>query len=160
MTIDALQNALSDADKAERVLQREHEQAVVEARRRVNEEFREHLNAASSARFAAQKALDDAKIAERSADQRVGKEMILITYRFSNYGRKRIREETRGIVEVMTPETVLPENLRYGRPINGELIVRLLKKDGTPGIKIGTLHSGWKTLDEQAAIDAAGTKQA
>ena len=56
-----------------------------------------------------------------------------------------------GLVETMRSTTELPGNAsRWNRPPIGSPIVRLLKKDGTPGLKFETMreHSGWKLADE------------
>lgn len=44
-----------------------------------------------------------------------------------------------GVVETVTSKSEFPENLR--RPRVGDTIVRLLKKDGTPGLKFEDLRA-------------------
>ncbi len=49
-----------------------------------------------------------------------------------------------GIVEVWTSESLYPDN-RATRPSLGDLVVRLLKKDGTTGLKFEDVsHSQWQ----------------
>jgi hypothetical protein len=64
------------------------------------------------------------------------------------YGRLQSTETLTGIVETVRSTTEFAGNLPlYGRPRIGDPIVRLLKKDGTPGLKFERLHGnyhGWK----------------
>lgn len=39
----------------------------------------------------------------------------------------------RGVLEIISPESSHPGNLAYGRARIGDVVVRLLKKDGSPG---------------------------
>ena len=48
-----------------------------------------------------------------------------------------------GIVEVMTQDTVLSKS--QSRPSYGSEFVRLLKADGTPGMKFDRWFHGWST---------------
>lgn len=46
----------------------------------------------------------------------------------------------KGIVEIVTPDTVFPANWKYSVPSVGTCIVRLLDKNGRPGKKVETLN--------------------
>lgn len=46
-----------------------------------------------------------------------------------------------GILEIVGPDTKFAENLEY-RPGVGKVIVRLLKKDGTPSVKYDSYRNG------------------
>lgn len=55
------------------------------------------------------------------------------------------KEVGRGVVEVMKPDTILPGNVTW-RPMVGTLMVRVLKKDGTPGKvvkELGNWRDNW-----------------
>jgi len=58
-----------------------------------------------------------------------------------------------GIVETFRSTTSTPANMSaWGRPEIGTPIVRLLKKDGSPGVKFEIMreHKAWKLVDETA----------
>lgn len=64
-----------------------------------------------------------------------------------------------GIIETMRVGTKMPQNCKYGLPKIGAAFVRLLKKDGTPGLKFYatssfgrsngpvTVLGGWKLVE-------------
>jgi len=70
--------------------------------------------------------------------------------RMKRVGRSYLSKEEPiyGVVEAVTRETVIPENLAsYSRPSVGSFIVRLLKGDGTPSKKFENLYDHWKPVD-------------
>lgn len=50
-----------------------------------------------------------------------------------------------GVVEVCTHESFFAGNARYSRPSVGQVFVRLLKKDGSPSLKV---VEGWRLCRE------------
>jgi len=62
-----------------------------------------------------------------------------VKYSRSWRGGEKSRTPVFGIVETATSQTQSPANCRYSVPRVGLPIVRLLKKDGTPGLKFETL---------------------
>lgn len=82
-----------------------------------------------------------------------------ITYSRGNWTRCETGRKTLvGIVETVTSRTEFAANeSRYGRPGIGAPIVRLLKKDGSPGLKYERLHSNWK-LVQDAPVPALSPK--
>lgn len=52
----------------------------------------------------------------------------------------------RGVVEVMTHETEVAENLRHSRPSIGGLFVRILKADGSPSKRVDDYNQNRWTL--------------
>ena len=51
--------------------------------------------------------------------------------------------ECRGIVEVFTRESPRPDNQRFSLPSIGDIIVRILKKDGKPGLRVERINDTW-----------------
>jgi hypothetical protein len=63
----------------------------------------------------------------------------------SNYDRKtwiRSKEDI-GMVEIITPESKHPATKTYGKARIGEVVVRKLKKDGTPSQNYINVSGGW-----------------
>lgn len=84
-------------------------------------------------------------------------------YKMVSQGRhweRRPQKRVEGIVETMRSTTALPSNTAsYRRPYIGAAIVRLLKKDGTPGAAFDMLSNGsyqpWKLVEAEGEAKAA-----
>lgn len=140
-------DVLVAAERAQHAITQEMETAIREATSRIREEYRERRNDAAQAVRAAETAYDAAKIAEASNNPMVGKKVMLIErVPVSRWSSKFRDEITYGIVEVKTRETILPANIARG-PANGVCFVRLLKKDGSVGVKIANLTPSWKLAE-------------
>ena len=54
-----------------------------------------------------------------------------------------------GVIEVWTKESRYPDNMRWGMPHPGDIVIRFLKKDGSPSLKFvrkGGLYGGDEKL--------------
>lgn len=67
--------------------------------------------------------------------------------RLSRYGNHIVGTDY-GIVEAVTTKTVFAANLT-NTPYPGRFIVRLLKKDGTPGLGFDTFVGNWKLVEKK-----------
>lgn len=130
-------------------------------------EIREAKRVASAeieARYGNQKADVMATLHERNRDLRdaknalpdhpwTGKKVFMECDSGPSYRRSRVRMD--GVVEMRRVDTVFPENVRWGIPEIGKPFVRLLKKDGTPGMRFESIHGSWgkkwKLRDEALA---------
>lgn len=84
--------------------------------------------AAEIARVAAQDALP--------AHEWEGRKVFYVQKRIERWTRREIGEDRyEGIVETVRSTTTFPANKAYGLPAIGGVIVRMLKKDGSPGQK-------------------------
>ncbi len=71
-----------------------------------------------------------------------------VVERWKNIGRSNgvnwVRTGQKGIVEIYEQGSPMPDNIgRYSYPEIGNIIVRLLKKDGSPGLKFERISSKW-----------------
>jgi len=70
------------------------------------------------------------------------KKLISGKYRWSE------KKTVFGVLEAVTRETVIPDNLAsYSRPTIGSYVIRILKADGTPSKKIEQSWYGWVSED-------------
>lgn len=102
-------------------------------------EFGEKLEAAEQAVFAAQKALDDANIAEHSKAGYMGLPVgtRLVQWKKTGppwYGPNWLQTGTVGVLEVFEHGSAKPRS-KASAPSIGSFIVRHLKKDGSPSRK-------------------------
>ena len=120
--------------------------AIAEIDKQLRAEYDEPLRLAATKRYEAQKALDDARIAEwASRGPAVGTRYL--EWNNDRYSREAIRTGRVAVVEQRTNETRLPDNVRWCLPIIGDKFLRILKKDGTPGLQFVAL-SDWKWKPE------------
>lgn len=146
--VDQASEARAAAEHDARLLEREHNRAITEATRKIDEEYRPRREAAKAKVHAAQKAYEGAKIAFESNHPLVGKKVVkLETIHTVQWSRHNTGEkvEVYGQVEVLTEEAraSLPANNRYGIPDVGDLVVRLYKKDGDLGAKVDRFSTKW-----------------
>jgi hypothetical protein len=114
----------------------------------IHEANRDRLHDANVACSAAQRALDDARVAEMAAkNPMIGKKMQKTTTRFVNrWSSKQETETTFGILEMRVAETRFPLNMRYGLPLIGSLFIRICKKDGSVGSRVDTAYRAWEEV--------------
>lgn len=121
--------------------------------------FAERINAAQKALAAATQAYEDTKIAEAQAgvDAKypIGTKMAKWRrkYRYSYGSDNPWTEQTGdfGIVEVITRESQHPANFAdYSRASLGSIVIRKLKKDGTPSAQYVKFHDwyAWFPADK------------
>jgi hypothetical protein len=74
-----------------------------------------------------------------------------VVQRYGSRGWRGSKQEWRGLVEIATPATRWPDNIRHSLPRPGELFVRLYKKDGTLGQAFDQLRSyaAWNVIGHQ-----------
>ena len=104
----------------------------------IKAKWADRLSATSDAVAAAAKAEEDARLAAAQHHPLLGKTVTrTITKRLTRSWRGEWCDvEQRGIVEVRTRDTVFPANgPSWDLPDVGQPFVRLLKADGTPGLK-------------------------
>lgn len=149
MSLDALAAASADADRAVRDLEYEIDAKAREAASAVRATFRDQLATLRATRAAASKALDDARVeAAISSNPMIGRKVQKTFSKPVYRGSYRSREVIGyGIFEVCTSTTVFPSNQRHWLPDIGETFIRLLKKDGTPSLKIDRQTTGWVAID-------------
>jgi hypothetical protein len=124
---------------------------VVELERRLREqldtEFGERLRAAAEAESQAQRALDSALVERASADKRVGQKFCEWINSSNWIPRDKVLSGRTGVVEVFGPDTE-GRRLRYAYLSCGELIIRILKKDGSRSALYLALHGAGDWLPE------------
>lgn len=150
--------ALSEAEGAVRALRQQRDAEISAAKALIMDKYMPQLAAAERlAHDAAEahRASEDALAAHPWEGRRVYREVEAYNNRWSRTSHK-VRVEA--IFEVYRSWTPVPGNMsRWSRPAIGDPVVRPLKKDGTPGLKIdrvhvlkdGTVH-GWKLVDKEA----------
>ncbi len=140
-------NAYNDAIRAKRAVEDARDDARSAALAEVNARFRDQLVAADAAIAAAKLAHENAKIANQTSNPVVGK-IVSKSVQVKD-GRWRWKTvDIKGIVEVTTSETIFPANkLAWKIPSGGDLFVRLLKNDGTPGVRIDNYNNQWKLVE-------------
>lgn len=132
-----------DRRERERQLQREIEATLIT-------EFNEAILSLKAKVAEAKKAFDEER--SRLAKEKPGHPYPLGTVMCeweyeSKWSRKMAKTGKEGIFEIVTNETQFPKNIEYRKEI-GSYIVRILKKDGTPSLRIDTGWSWWKPKDE------------
>lgn len=136
-----LKHALQSAEGALRDLECERDRKAREAADVVREEYRERISAARIRRAEAQKALRD-HIDATSSHPWDGKRVFKIKEVYANcYSTRKIGEKRiEGIVEVVRQTSQFPANMNWARPSLGHVIVRKVKKDGTPSLQMHRTH--------------------
>lgn len=149
----ALQKAHWDAQRSHRELEREFDNK----RDKLLDDFREKVDADLEAEYGArlaalrqaeldaERAVEDERIANAKPPHPVGTVMIGWSNKSGSWARESDWQPVaKGIIEIVTRETVHPANTEYSRASLGDVVVRLLKKDGTPSAKYQTL-GGWRS---------------
>lgn len=140
--IKAAQAAVDEAEIAHRVLDQKFRDERNEAMEAVRVKHAPALSAANKAIIAAQAALAEAKEATEPHPW-TGKKVYQMqsTGRYSS-NTKRVE----GVVEMRTRATAFPESVRWGKPEIGTPFVRLLKADGTAGLRFERLGNSHRLL--------------
>lgn len=150
----AVEVAEAAADVSRRLL-RDVDTAIREAKQQaakeVDERFRAQREAAVQKVIAAERDVRDAK--DRLPDHAwTGRRVFKMEATGPSWSRETKRVD--GVVEMRRSSTPFPGNAAdYSLPALGEAFVRLVKKDGTPGLQFARLHShrGWKLVEAEAA---------
>ena len=128
-------------------------ESVIEAEIRaataaIRDKHRAALNIARDQWSAALGELDDLKIMESNRDNRIGMKVSKkVRKDRSLWSRSEAMETIYGIMEVRSPETRFPDNMRY-LPSMGSKFVRLMKKDGTVGMRIDERFTNWTVVED------------
>jgi hypothetical protein len=127
--------------------------AISEAKERIESElsakYSEEQSRLHEAARAARQAYETAKLAEANASLPfpVGTKLIgWIRRKLSSFRCGPLEKKSLGVVEVCDKNTEIPKGIVYHRPDIGDVLVRLLKKDGTPGKAVEKYNGdGWRT---------------
>lgn len=126
------------ADEFRRDLEREARDRITKD---VEERYGEAVRSANIRVYEARKALDAAK--EVQAKTCLTDERIYVEWTTSGrYWDRTPRPGRRGKLEIFTRESAVPGNLAtYSQPCPGDIVMRVLKKDGTPSSRFE--RNGW-----------------
>ena len=148
MTENELTKAVADAAKALRDLERERDEKAQAAADAVRAEYGERVATARRLRAEAEQALRN-HIDATAAHPWDGKRVFKVEPKYASSWSRHVVGETRidGIVEVVRQTSKFPDKLgHYGRPKLGSVIVRKVKKDGSPSLQF---HRTWgKIMDK------------
>lgn len=147
--IEALRNELEHARKNWELFDSRVEAEARAAADAVRAKYKDEREQLAAARDAAATALTEAR--EQITHPWRGKRVFQIKRIYPYFGRKFTEVRVEGIVEIFTRQTVLPKNQGNWMFSFGDPIVRLLKKDGTPGKNIERLHRSWALVEEEPA---------
>jgi hypothetical protein len=121
--------------------------AADEIDRKLQEKYGERLDRLRAVRDAAERELAEAKAAAGAEALDGLPKGTLVEQRLSRFGRsgpKRLSGR-KGRYEIRTPDSAFPANRSWGLPEMGKPFIRLLKKDGTPGLGFeATFFSNWR----------------
>lgn len=148
------ESALQKAKMAYLKLKHERDEEAYDAKRKaeakVHKEFKEDLSKLSDAFYQAKKVYRDLKDSHVSHPWE-GK-IVTAKRRLIRYHQE---EDVRGIVEVVRSNTEFAQNIgRYSQPSVGTVIIRAIKKDGTPSLKFhdkyyfGRDLGDWELVEE------------
>ncbi len=151
-----LQKAEQDASDAYATLRREHDAkeqrmlsvAKAEIRDTLDMEYAERLKELRLAEIAAKRAREDAaiEVANETSTYAPGTKLIGWGYRRTGHywsSGDPLEQLAQGVIEIVTRETVHPDNVStYTQAAVGQPVVRLLKKDGAPSKRYDTLEHG------------------
>lgn len=142
----------ADAYKA---FKKQVEKEAREAADAVRASYREQLRDLSHATYVANNALRE-HIDATTTHPWEGKKVVRVTHEpVSRWSSKTREVRLYGVVEIRRTDTKFPANQRWGLPDLGDPFVRLLKKDGTPSLKLDRWNwrvtDQWKLAEEVAA---------
>jgi hypothetical protein len=131
--LETLKARLGEANKAVVDIERDQRAAIDAAKAKVLAEFSAPLQAARMERAVAEKAKRD-YIEANASHPWDGKKVFRIRKRrIRPYSREMVEYREEGFVEVVRTTSQFPENLSsYSMPELGSIIVRKVKKDGSP----------------------------
>jgi hypothetical protein len=145
-TIESLEKTLADAVKVRYEVEGKYEarksELYREACEKVNAELGGSLSLAKSAESKASMALKDAENAERlaGASSKLPYPEGIIVCGWKDRGSWAMnpgmdRTGKRGVIEIYKQGDAYPSRSRWNRPAVGEIVVRMLKKDGSKSIE-------------------------
>lgn len=150
MTLDEAEAAKRAAKRALIAVEIERSEAANAAMDAVYAEFGDRIKPLATALNDARSAVVDIKNATPDHEWEGRK-----VFRMESVGRSYQRLtpiRVEGIVETVRVGAQFAKNLsRYSTPNIGDVIVRLLKKDGSPGLKFSGRVRDWKLVQEQGA---------
>jgi hypothetical protein len=133
--MNQFQEAIAAATKAKSAIERLRREAINAATDAINTEYSERVDAASEVLWKAEKAARD-NIDATAAHPWDGRRVVLVKPKYARYGGHLTGHETlHGIVEVVRQSSDFPANMRWSRPTLGKVIIRKVKKDGTPSLQ-------------------------
>ena len=147
MTEDEAKAALREASSALLKIENDIRDEKISAAREIDQRRRSELVAARDVLSAANASLQEALDAQPPHEWD-GRRVFRVETKCARWSRVVIsmtRHE--GVVETRRGFTQFPGNTaRYNLPMMGAGFVRLLKKDGTPGLKFESLQ-GWRLVE-------------
>lgn len=135
---------LDAADRAVALVEKAMRDEVAAARVEIEARHRETVDAARAVRRAAAERLRIAKDAVPDHPW-TGKIVTKTTSEGPTWSRR--VKVLIGVVETVRSDTVFPNNVRYRRPRVGDPLVRLLGKNGKPGLRFDDMRWGWSLAD-------------
>ena len=153
------QEAYDRASKALAALTRERDEKRYTARAAVIAEYQERCEVLAAAVQATRQTLDAARIAQATTALETLPKGVLVEWGhpkfYRSWERGPLKPLRRAVLEVCTPTTKLPMNQTWNRPKLGDVFLRILKKDGTPGLAVERYDPGrrnWIPEGEQPAV--------
>ena len=137
MTIDEAKGLIAALSTELRAL----DEVVREERRAVIDKYSDACHEILRKQGAAKQALQDAEAAAVVPHKYEGEKVF---QQRSHRSWETPKEPVFGIIQTYTPGVLLPDNTaNYAKPRIGSVIVRLLKKNGKPGLKIDRGFNSW-----------------
>lgn len=143
-----------EARDAQKALESQINKEARAAADAVRASYREQLSALHRTTGDAERALRD-HINATASHEWEGKKVFRMADKSSRWASKPCMVPVYGVVEVRRSDTAFPAGQRHGLPELGQAFVRLLKADGTPGLKLDSWHwrvtDGWQLAEEVVA---------
>ncbi|MBA4086667.1 MAG: hypothetical protein C0491_02545 [Novosphingobium sp.] len=157
MSKEQLKQVLDAATKAADAILAERDNLIREARDRITAEYADRLGAARAARQEASDAYREA-ISNEANHPWDGKRVYKLVHIKDRWSSKILEtKRVEGLVEVVRLSSQFPANLTtWTRPKLGSVVVRKIKKDGTPslqleqGYHLNGLSPAWKLVDDDS----------
>jgi hypothetical protein len=126
----------------------------------IETEFREKLDAAQTEADYADHQTDLARIEAGTLllQQSNYRDMVLVEWEmrqnlwFTENKYKKFPSGRKGKLEVRKLDTVIPANIKFDVPVLGEVFIRILKKDGTPGIQLAQMSRDLRTNQKDGRL--------
>lgn len=157
MSKEQLKQVLDAATKAADAILAERDNLIREARDRITAEYADRLRSARAARQEASDAYRET-ISNEASHPWDGKRVYKVVPVYNKWSSK-VTEHKRveGLVEVVRLTSQFPANLSsWTRPKLGSVVVRKIKKDGTPslqleqGYHVNGLSQEWKLIEDDS----------
>ena len=130
-----LRDLLDAAERALRVAEYARSEAVRRARDAAHAEHEPHIADCRAAIEAAQAALNE-HLEQTTSHPWDGKIVYKDVRHLAPFSSKTYITRERGMVEVVRSASQFPASMKYNRPRVGDVIIRAIKKDGTPSLKV------------------------